>query len=74
MMNDTERLTFFESWWASLPHAVLQYNDDPEIEDDDGALIPVGFSVYVSGCTDIVIVSPTLRGLIDKIWSGGSHS
>ena len=69
-MNDTERLTFFESWWASLPHAVLKYNDDPDVEDDDGALIPVGFSVFVSGCEDTVIIAPTLRDLIDRIANG----
>ena len=67
--RDTERLNWLEKFLRLLPHGVVAFNDDPDIdcEESDNGLLPVGFRISSTGCRGTICdVGISLREVIDK--------
>jgi hypothetical protein len=68
LRRDKERICHIEELLKMCPHAIISYNDDPDIECDDSpdGLMPLGFRIAVSGCEASCFVGQDLRESIDK--------
>lgn len=68
--EDTQRLNMVEWLFRNFPHVQIYVNEDPHQEDDDGALLPVGTTISLTGCHGTSFVTaPNIREALDKISS-----
>lgn len=58
------RLDWLAETLEHCPHAIVRYNGDPD-EEDDGGMVPVGWSIRISGCYPLEVTADTFRGVID---------
>lgn len=64
--EDTQRLNVVEWMFRNYPNVKIYVNEDQDIEDDYGVLIPVGATIALTGCqgTDSV-TGECLRDALD---------
>lgn len=67
MNTDTQRLEYLERLFRETPHAKIYINEDPDLEDDDGALIPLGVTISIVGCVTVFATRSTLSEAIDAM-------
>ena len=73
-MNDTDRLALLAEFLRNCPHAIITFNDDADHEDDYG-MIPLGYSIRVTGEEEgIDVAAPTLGECIDRLQQTLAHN